>query len=111
MLPRSYRLTKKTDFEKAYRSKWAVGGRFVLVKIITNQLGHNRVGIVISKKVSPKANQRNKTKRWLRQIVRNFVIKNNTELDIVIACKASIKEADYQSLKEDWQSICLKINP
>lgn len=110
MLPRFHRLTKKSDFDDAYRSKWAVSGHFFLIKIKTNELGCVRIGIVISKKIIKKATGRNKIKRQLRQIVRQETMQTKKGIDIVIACKSAIQKASYIELQKEWQSIWSKIN-
>lgn len=110
MLPRPHRLTQKSDFEKVYQQGRAVGGRFLLVKSRPNQLGQIRVGVVVSRKTAQKANQRNKIRRRVRQIIRSHVLSSSSSFDLVVICRPSAQKATYQEMNEDWQSLWLKLN-
>ena len=69
MLPKLNRLTKKKDFEAVFNKGKSIKNDFLIFKILKNHLRENRFGFIVSKKVSNKANQRNKVKRRLRSAV------------------------------------------
>ena len=91
-------LRKDTDFARVYKKNEAFFNRDFTVLIKNNGLDHPRFGFSISKKIG-KANERNKLKRKLREIVRKNY-KNLNGVDIVIIPKKHIKTYDYKSLQK-----------
>lgn len=65
--------------------------------IIKNQKGLEKDIIVVSKKYSRKAVERNKVKRRVREILREL----NTDKRYKIILKPSAKNLSYQELKEE----------
>jgi len=70
MLPKKHRLSKKKDFERVLKQGRGLKKDFLSLKTIENDLGFHRFGFIVGKRVSNKANKRNKIKRRLREIVR-----------------------------------------
>lgn len=64
---------------------------------IRNTLGHARVGLVVSKKVSKKAVIRNRIKRQVRE---SFRLQQNNfgSIDFVVVAKAPLAAIAFQSL-------------
>ena len=62
MLKKENRLKKKKDFERIYKKGRGFKGDSLFLKILENKEELTRIGIVVSKKVSKKAVQRNKLK-------------------------------------------------
>jgi len=91
-------LRKDTDFARVYKKNEAFFNRDFTVLIKNNGLDHPRFGFSISKKIG-KANERNKLKRKLREIVRKNY-KNLNGVDIVIIPKKHITTYDYKSLQK-----------
>jgi ribonuclease P protein component len=110
MLPHSYRLRKSKDFESTYRKGRLFDGRLILARINQNSLGHARVGIIVSKKVSKKAVQRNKIRRQIRDIIRSNILSCVDGYDLAIIAKPISAKASYSEIEDDWQKIWLKIN-
>lgn len=75
-LPKKHRLVSKLDFDKVFKNGKAVKGSFLFVKWIVNELGFPRFGLVVPKKIYPKAVDRNRLKRVLSETVASY-IKNN----------------------------------
>ncbi len=105
MLPRSYRLTKRKDFQEIYRTGRSVGGKLLSVKFKPNDRGHIRAGVVVSKKAVQKAVARNKTKRRIRQIIRSDIMGSQKGYDLAVVVRRLPEEVSYQELQAEWQQI------
>lgn len=96
-------LRKNTDFERVYKKSKAFYNRDFTVLIKNNGLDHPRFGFSISKKVG-KANQRNKLKRRLREIIRHNY-KNINNVDIIIIPKRHTVDFTYGQLESSINHI------
>ncbi len=110
MLPRLNRLTKRKDFEEMHRQGQTTRGQLMILRLKKNNFSHCRAGIIVSKKVSKKATQRNKIKRRMRQIIRKEVISLCDGYDFIIILKPNASSAGYKELEDDWQRIWQDIN-
>lgn len=69
-LPRESRLRRPGDFAALRSSSGRAGGRCFHLRYRDNELGHARLGLAISKRVSKRAVERNRIKRLLRESFR-----------------------------------------
>ena len=69
-LPRVARLRRPGDFASLRTSSGRAGGRCFHLRYRENGLGHARLGLAISKRVSKRAVERNRIKRLLRESFR-----------------------------------------
>lgn len=69
-LPRAARLLRPADFAALRTSSGRLGGRCFHLRYAPNTLGHARLGLAISKRVSKRAVERNRIKRLLRESFR-----------------------------------------
>jgi ribonuclease P protein component len=69
-LPRDARLRRPGDFAALRTSSGRAGGRCFHMRYRDNELGHARLGLAISKRVSKRAVERNRIKRLLRESFR-----------------------------------------
>ena len=69
-LPRDARLRRPGDFAALRTSSGRAGGRCFHMRFRANELGHARLGLAISKRVSKRAVERNRIKRLLRESFR-----------------------------------------
>lgn len=100
MLPKPNRLTKKKDFQVVFQNGKSVKSRFLYFKILKNNLKKSRFGFVVSKKVSNKANQRNKIKRRLRSIVLNNLTRVKKPVDVIVIALPGITKEKFSDIKE-----------
>ena len=71
-LPRDARLRRPGDFAALRTSSGRAGGRCFHLRYRDNELGHARLGLAISKRVSKRAVERNRIKRLLRESFRRI---------------------------------------
>ena len=69
-LPREARLRSAGDFAALRHTSGRFGGRCFSVRYRVNELGHPRLGLAISKRVSKRAVDRNRIKRLIRESFR-----------------------------------------
>ena len=111
MLNKQYRLTKSKDFEKVARRGNVIYTKEIILKWIKNNLNHPRFGIVTSLKVSKKAVVRNKIKRRIRAILKEYldnIFKREISYDIMIITKSEIKDLNYQEIQKRLENIFTK---
>ena len=79
MLPKQYRLKKRTAFKATYKIKHSShsGGVTLFAGIEKKEEIPTKVGFVVSKKVHKRAVKRNRLKRLLRESYRQLLKENN----------------------------------
>lgn len=100
MLPKKNRLKKEKDFEKVFKKGKGLRKDFLFLKLLNNNLKKSRFGIVVSTKISKKATVRNKTRRRIREIIRNHLDEIKKGKDIVIVAQPGIEEKSFSQIKE-----------
>jgi ribonuclease P protein component len=68
-----------------------------------NPYGHDRLGIIASRKVGG-AVQRNRAKRRLREIFRRCAGTDGAALDVVVIAKSTLVDAPFALLTSDFQT-------
>lgn len=80
--------------------KWVAGTMVVQAK--KNGLASARFGITVSKKTAPRAVDRNRIKRRLREVIRGLYPDiSGTQEDIVIIARAKALRSPFDQLKKD----------
>lgn len=82
MLPKQYRLKKRTAFNATYRigKTYHKDGITVFCGKLKKEDFPTKIGFVVSKKIHKRAVRRNRIKRLMRESVRLY-IKNNPDFD------------------------------
>jgi len=71
MLSKNNRIQKKKDIERIFKEGKSFREDLLVLKTVKNNLDASRFGFIVSRKISKKANIRNKIKRRLREIVKS----------------------------------------
>ena len=101
MLLKKHRLKKRKDFGKvSEKGKLLAVKDFLVLKAVKNNLKLARVGLVVSRKVSKKAVQRNKVKRKLREAVRGNIKKIKLGYDLIFFTKKGIEKKSFPEIKK-----------
>ncbi|MFZ2975154.1 MAG: ribonuclease P protein component [Candidatus Moraniibacteriota bacterium] len=109
MLPRKNRLIQKKDFEVISRTGTFFSFGEVFLRIRRNNSEETRIGFSVGIKFSPKAVERNKAKRQLREIFRKNIKNIEKGLDIMVSLKKSNKkEFSSNDLEQDVLAVLKK---
>ena len=92
---RNKRLLKKVDYDAVFgkANKWVTSEFIFLYR--NNDSGYARLGLAISKKTIPKAHERNRVKRLLRETFRTTTLQ---ALDIVVLAKRGLERVSNPTL-------------
>ena len=86
--PSSHRLLRSEEYDAVYNGReYSVTNGLLLVLAKKNNLGFNRLGLIVSKKSLRKAVARNRIKRQLRESFRQL---DSLSLDIVALVRPSV---------------------
>lgn len=109
MLGKRQCLKRKKDFDKVFKKGKAFKKDFLLARILPSAQEFHRVGIIVSKKVSNKATERNVIKRRIRVAVKELLNNIEAPLDIVIVVQASAnKKISLQEIRNVLEELFLK---
>lgn len=101
MLSREKRLVKENDFQRVYQKGRRAHTESYNLNFLPNRGRTTRIGIVVGKKFSKKATERNRAKRVVREVMREAYDKMKPGYDIVIFVKntnhAEVKIATVRS--------------
>ena len=87
--PLSHRLLNSEEFDAVFDQKdYSVSNKSLLVLASKNSLGFNRLGLIVGKKSLPRAVDRNKVKRQLREAFRRL---EPMGMDIVVLVRPGIR--------------------
>ncbi|MEF9918118.1 MAG: ribonuclease P protein component [Eubacterium sp.] len=101
-------LKKQKDFKLVYQRGSVFGNRNLVMHYLKNGEDTNRLGIVVSKKVSNRAVVRNKIRRRLKEAYRRNENQFVKGYDLVIIAKASCKDEDYRILEKSLKHLFYK---
>ena len=107
--PRKYRLTSKADYRHVFSRPESSRDHCFRVLSRTNSQGHCRLGLAVSKKNNPRAVDRSRIKRVIRESFRMNLDSMNTDqgIDLVVlptAAATSICNRDlFISLEKHWK--------
>jgi ribonuclease P protein component len=107
-LSKSYRLLKPAEFKVTLKSSTRWRDDFFGVYAISNPHPYGRLGIVVSRKTSPRAVVRNRVKRQIRESFRCQKEKFSG-LDIVVVASPRAGKAESISLRLSLQQIWEKV--
>jgi len=108
MLARKNRILEERDFKKAFREK-GVKNNFFSLKSKPNRLNTVRIGIIVSKKISPKSTERNKLKRRIREVFKALLPKISKNTDIVLNAFPRSLELNFQEIKKNIIELLKKV--
>lgn len=107
-LKKSQRLIKSSSFRDAFEqnNKWV--GKYMVLWIREAPESNLKIGIISSKKVHNKANKRNRSRRYIREIyrkIRHKIIGNN---DIVIVIRKALLSATWNEVYDEMSLLLSK---
>ena len=102
-------LRKKKDIDQVFTAGLSFYCPILGLKVLKNNLDHNRYGIVIGLKVSKSAVVRNKIKRQIREVIRREFPQTDTFYDIVIIVIKEIVDKEFLDIKKELLNLAKKI--
>lgn len=103
-----YTLKKQKDFQHLYQRGKVFGNRNLVIYYLKNGKDTNRLGIVVSKKISNRAVVRNKIRRQIKEAYRQNESGFLQGYDLILIAKASCKEAEYKVIEKSLQHLFYK---
>ena len=107
-LPRETRLRRPAEFAALRTSSGRLGGRCFHLRHAPNALGHARLGLAISKRVSKRAVERNRIKRLVRESFRR-VRTQLPDIDVMVMARSQAAGVDgvdlLAQLNELWKKL------
>ncbi len=100
MLPKKHRV-KRSHFNLIFnKGKTLHSNYFVLVIYKNSEISQVQAAVIASSKVG-KATQRNRAKRLIREIIRLEISNIQNQIQIIIICKQSINNTNFNDLKKE----------
>ena len=95
---------KYFDFKKAYDKGKSFGNRNLILYVRKNNLDYSRMGITISKKTG-KAVIRNKIKRQMKEIYRNYESNIKEGYDLIFIVRRNVPDISFKDLESAFKHI------
>ena len=109
MLPKKYRLSQDRDFARVYQGGRFFSAGFIMLKVLArNNSPEIRFGIVVSAKVSKKANKRNLLKRRIRAIIQKVLPQCKNGFDVVVLTNKEVLNRKFAELEKTLQDLLKK---
>ncbi len=108
MLPKKFRLAKRSDLEKVKKTGQNYADRLCGILITKSGLDNSRFAFIVSNKISPKATERNQIKRVLREVVRKEIPKIKPGFDVLFLAKRSILGQELSVIQREIQNVFQK---
>ena len=107
-LPKSHRLLRPAEFTATLKSRLRWRDDNFGVYAVPNSHSHGRLGIVVSRKTSPRAVARNRVKRQVRELFRQHQ-ERLSGMDIVVVASPKAGRAEVTSLRTSLQQLWEKV--
>ncbi|MCM1102990.1 MAG: ribonuclease P protein component [Clostridium sp.] len=91
-------LKKNRDFQNVYQNGKSYANKYLVMYILKNNLGRNRLGISVSKKVGNSV-VRHRLTRLIREVYRLHEEMFNSGLDMVVVARVNAKSILYTDME------------
>ena len=98
-------LKRNADFQNVYKNGKSYANRYLVMYVLENQTGRNRLGISVSKKVGNSVVRHHVT-RLVRESYRLNKDRVRLGLDIVVVARPAAKEADFKKIESAYLHLC-----
>lgn len=104
-LPKHRRLKKREDFERSRKVGIPYHGKLFLWVLVPSDSSLPRLGLAVTKKLFPRAVDRNRVKRVVREVFRENSQLIPNGYDVVVVAKGPAREADYNSCLRELEGL------
>ena len=91
-------LKRNADFQNVYKNGKSYANRYLVMYVLENQTGRNRLGISVSKKVGNSI-VRHRVTRLIRESYRLQEDMFNSGLDMVVIARVSAKDREMREIE------------
>ena len=114
MLPKHYRLKKRSAFKATYKVKNSShsGGVTLFAGIIKKEDYPTKVGFVVSKKIHKRAVKRNRIRRLMRESYRLRIKENNVStkyMSVIFVASAKLLGKDFKYVQSTINKLADKL--
>lgn len=109
MLPREKRITSTRDYKRVYQKGSFFSARLANINLLPNRSTLSRLGIVVTKKVAPKATDRNLVKRRFREVSRSLYDLLPAGYDIVVTIKPGASRVPFTEMERELKEVFAKV--
>jgi ribonuclease P protein component len=102
------RLKKQKEFDNVFKTGKLISGKYCIIYHKPEK--ERKLGIIVSKKVSKKAVERNHIKRWFREIYRNNKDELPKGVHLIIISKPTAIKGSFNEVCKDVLRAFSKIN-
>lgn len=107
-LPRAKRLRRREEYVAALAGRPAVLRRHFSVFVLANALSYSRVGVTVSKKNAPRAVDRNRIKRLVREAFRRNA-EGFAGYDLVVLARRCPSRDSWSAVREEFAAILAQV--
>lgn len=101
-------IKKNYEFVRIYKKGRFYAGRYIVIYILKNNFGKNRLGITVNKKVG-KSVRRNRMKRLIRESYRFYEDFIPAGLDIVFVARSVESEYGFAEIRKEMKFLLKKM--
>lgn len=109
MLPKEKRIRNSREFKRVYQRGSFFGSDLLSINFLANRLSFSRLGIVINRKIEPKATKRNKIKRRFREVSRKLYERLPAGYDVIITIKKPASSAEFSKIEQAVEGVFEKL--
>jgi len=108
MLEKKNRLKRKKDFETVFKKGKGIKVDSLFLKHVPNRLEQFRGGVIVSLKVSKKANVRNRVRRRILAALRQKSSKIKKGKDFVLVALPGVENNDFWEIEQTLSTLLKK---
>ncbi len=101
------RLKTGSQYQRVFKNCRKLYGDFCCVYVSQNRLPHARLGVSVPKKQVPKAHERNRLKRLIRE---HFRLNTLPSTDVVVVMYRAAQSVDNETIRAKLDHLWRKIN-
>ena len=104
------KLVNSDEFTAVFNHKKRLSSENLFLYYRPNEMGKNRLGFVVPKRIEKLAVRRNYMRRSLREIFKStFKSNHHYSFDFIVSIKKTFYKDDFHSLKAQVDSLFLKL--
>ncbi|HZZ92591.1 MAG TPA: ribonuclease P protein component [Usitatibacter sp.] len=103
-LSRRHRFAQRGSYGTVLKSGHKLRGRFAMLHAGRSLSGHSRLGIALTRKMIPRAVERNRVRRLVREAFRRHMAKQ-LPMDCVVTLRQAVPAADLPQFRSELETL------